>query len=296
MDLKLKQNGLLEKLGNQDEDQIHLFNQIEKSLLDLRQVKDELYQKVSAIEVAEGEIYYVIQSYWESEMLPEEIIKKYNYDFWQWATSLSLKGLRPVSQSSIGNKIRVYKEWFSEEKSIFPPPTVYDEDENEIEFQLDEIPYSKLLIATSAGKQGELNEDCWYGLANPEIGIDKLKQSIRFSKVNLNGENESKNGYEIRKGEGGLIYVNDGHFSTPFLRILYENNEQPLFQMAVHNFLQSYSLPIDESDYEEKDSGNNLAITTNQDSIDISLNGNFLSLTLSQAKDLFNLLGGVLDE
>jgi hypothetical protein len=283
-----KYDGLLTQLKNTSgAEQLNYFNQLEANLVELQNTKE-------VIELAEGRIYYEIQKLWKDDKLSPIITAQYEHGFYRWAVKSSLKGRHQISKTNVQNKIRVYRAWFSDEKTIAPPPEVYDENENELEFDLNNIPYSKLLLATGAGVAGDLDEDCWYGLASPDIDTDELTRRIRKSKANVNGNdstNDNNGTYIFR--EGGLVYISDNHFATPFLRILYENNDKPLFQKAIETFLHNYELPLDPDYYEgdeEKDNGNLPTLRQDENGVEISFNGSYFNFTLDEAQILSKLL------
>jgi len=278
--------GLLNQLREtSDKAQLDCFNRLETNLIELQNTKE-------IIEIVEGKIYYEIQKLWDEDKLDAAITAQYGHDFYQWAVKSSLKGRHQISRTNVQNKIRVYRAWFSEEKTIAPPPTVYDDNEIELEFELDNIPYSKLLTATGAGVAGNLDENCWYGLTSPEVDNDDLKRRIRKAKLD-DDSNETKSNHTYIFREGGLIYISDDSFATPFLRILYENNDKPLFRKGVEEFLQNYELPLDPEYFEgdeEKDNGNLPTLRQDENGIDISFNGTYHHYSLDEAKMLLGLL------
>lgn len=270
--------------------QLHLLKRVGDSLSSLIFLKEN-------IELMEAEIYYNIFRLWENH-LTVEVKEQWDNDFYLWAKGYSLKGKQQVSPVTIDNKVRVFRMWLSEEKTIVPPPKVYlqnDEDEEDCEeviFDVTQVPYSKLLVATGAANRGDMNEQTWGALINPSSTVGELKIELYKARQAVNQTPVSESESVIFNG-GGILYFQSMGLTVAFAQLLYENSEHPLFAPAANRLLQMYGLKPDQELKIEMPNGNITGARELREEgevvgVQIAHKGlSFADLTIKEAEQLF---------
>ena len=222
------------------EEQLGLVRQIGDRLSELGSLRED-------IEMVEAEIYYNIKTLWDSKHIQQGVKDTWDGDFYRWANEYALKGRGEVSPVTINNKVRVFKLWKSPEKTITPPPQVYlpiegSPEHIELEFDINQVPYSKLLVATGAANRGDMSEAAWLDLMNPSATVQDLKKDLYRAREQVNsGEVESV----VFNGDG-ILYYRTGDMTVAFCQLLYENEENPLFGVAANRLLQMFGLNSDD--------------------------------------------------
>lgn len=291
-------DGFLTQLNDSDLDtQRSAMLGIEGSLVDLDENKE-------VIEVVEASIYHAVKTLWDNKTIAQEIRNEYEDDFYKWAVMVSLKGREEVSPVTVQNKIRVYDTWFSEENKIEPPPQVYlpvyddtGDYVKEVDFNLADVPFTKLLVSTVPARDGNMSEECWTGLIDPAASVEDLKQEIRKARqIDNGGDDNDKPESEIWNNHGIIYYSEDG-VTTEVAQLLY--SEQPLNKFAINYLLQAFGLEADANYLNEVDRGNipTVMLTEGEGHIQLGCRGTvFATYTKDEAKQIHTLLGELLKE
>jgi hypothetical protein len=171
----------------------------------------------------EARILYELKKRWTSGAIRPEITSQYE-DFYDWAMRQEYVKIRSQSKSGIRNKINVWKCWKSEEATIQAPPTVFlpsgefdeynEEILNEAPFNADHN-YTKLLRATGAGNDGDLNDECWAAIVDPFQTVEDLGEAIKASRNGVYSTPKPPKDDKIVSFGGCLRIVSNGNY-TPF--------------------------------------------------------------------------------
>lgn len=260
--------GLIEQLEQTSDPkvQLDLMQFLGSRLTELGDLRED-------IELAEAEIYYNLSRLWNNAHLAPEVKEHWDNDFYNWAAEYSLKGRQKVAPVTVDNKARVFKKWLSPEATIAPPPEVYIEelvdgepDYYTVKFDARKVPYSKLLAATGAASRGDMNEEAWTALMNPDATVQTLKGELYKAKMAVadkDPEELADLGPEsVVFNGGGILYYQQDGMTVPFAQLLYENKDNPLFAHAANRLLQMFGLKADNELTVEIPDGNKTEVRT----------------------------------
>jgi len=211
--------------------------------------------------MSESRVLYTVWKHWEE--LNVVVKKKWNGDFYKWATSYTKRRAnREPARTTIDNKITVYRDWEAE-SVIDCPETVFIPNRDEFGKQVDptltgekawvEIPFDpaqidfgKKLVARGTAKDGMMTPDAWTALCDPFATVDELKSEIKAAKKPAE---ENKTDVVMRNGldftffeQNGLLYVGMAGTVIAFARILTENKDSPLACRAVEHMLTAIGI------------------------------------------------------
>lgn len=216
-------------------------------------------------QASEGKILYYVWKNWDS--LYAKAKSSWDNNFYNWAFSFSRKrASREPARITIDNKISVYRDWESDEKTIEHPETVCvtkrdecgrpTDEVVEIKFFPEKIDYSKKLVARGAARDGILTEEAWSVLADPYCTVDDLKEEIRIAKEkkarktdSITSDDDEKSDIVKRSNldfrffrQNDLLYVGMNGTVFAFARLLSENNDSPLVNRAINHMLTAIGI------------------------------------------------------
>lgn len=158
----------------------------------------------------------------EGKAIRESAKNPWEGDFYKWAKSYTRSRSEEPSDTTIWNKISVYRDWVGLKTDNFEIPPVI-EYQNGFNPQI--IDYSKLLIARGAAKRGELDENAWDALENPEVTCERLKRFLPNSST-------SKSSNLTFFEEYGILKAHENGKVIEIFEILTENIHDELFIKA----------------------------------------------------------------
>lgn len=217
--------------------------QIGQNLQGLEKIED-------GIIMLQAKVLYEVWSIWEAShndegrFLNQEATQKWQYSFHNWAKAYTKKrALREPHQTTIDNKIRVYKKWST---LIEPPQTVlipkrdewgYEIGEEEVDFNFEDCDFGKLLISTVPASKGEMSPEAWSALRDPYTTVETLEEKL--------GKRQPKSPdtfYLIE--QDGIIYGCQDGARKAVLQVIFENDEgDELFHRTLNHVLKALGLP-----------------------------------------------------
>jgi len=197
----------------------------------------------------------------------------------------------------------VFRHWFSDVKTIEPPDQVFiptgedEKEEEEIPFDAHKIPYSKLLVSLGAVNRGDMTDNSWSALMNPEVTVRDLKAELHKARAGEN-KTEEKSEKDIVFNGDGILYFRSSGLTVAFAEILYENKDNPLFSLATNRLLQMFGLSPDKELKLDVPDGNTTEVRVlGENGIQIMYRGrSFCELNLDEARDIMASLADVLGE
>lgn len=162
---------------------------------------------------------YQLDSVWK--MLPTEFTSKWNYSFVNYAVERTGSGWDTVK-----SYIRMAETFLSGKVAVKGQPK---------DFNPYNIHFSKLVLVTSAARDGKMDAETWSKLMNPETKFEALRDEVHRIRL---GESTGRKNYSYFCVEDGLLFfVDAGHKVT-----IGSLDEDPQFETTEENELAQKGL------------------------------------------------------
>jgi len=208
-------------------------------LKDIGSLLTQWYELENFALMGQCRILYTVSENWNG--LADEATSHWNYNFLQWAKSYTRTNSNEPRESTIQNKIRVYRYWIAEETIEYPryieiPATnEYGQETDQkqkVEINPIECNYSKLLIANKKAKAGQMTKEDWQNLVNPTVSTRKFEFELNNSKTI-----EQVDDFRIYELDG-ILYAYENGEKAALMMTLMEDSGSDLFNRGL-NYIYS---------------------------------------------------------
>lgn len=260
----------------------------------------------------ECEILYWAYSMWEADSpakrLHPDAKAPWEGDFYKWAQAFFKRRGVEQGQSTIANKVRVYRDWLAPKESIALPDEVYIRARNEhgkieetgdpeldweaVTPDIKRVDYSKLMVASAAAKRaqkrgGDLSCDAWSAIFDPHATVADVQAALREDQErNGNGDDA----FRFYFSEG-IIYAREDGLVEGVAMILEDQDCSPLHEIATSYLLRAIGLKNNGVMHTRQEAVTSMAWVTGEEVVIASPTGYRVGVfSIEQAAEIRDLL------
>lgn len=181
-----------------------------------------------------GLLYYAYKNW---NFLDRTITSEFNYDFFVWAKRFIKSNSKEPANTTIMNRITVYRDYISPEKDLKVPSMIAIDNNGSgktlVQFHPEKVDFGKLLVARGAVRRENTDPAIWQALADPKVTVNQLKQ-VLTDKNAVNTDLGRRTNQFFYKD--GILFIASETEIVGVFQLLTENSGYPAFIKALSYF------------------------------------------------------------
>ncbi len=198
----------------------------------------------------QAKILYHIYKLWDD--ISTEAKSEWSYNFYTWAKQFTRRRSVEPAESTIDNKITVYRDYIAE-GLIEAPQVIYipqrdssgkltskTDDWITMSPDFEKCDFSKLLIARGIARKGLMTPDAWTALFDPQATVQQLNRELNIAK-NKNTLTEIEDDFRLFEDDG-IVYACCNGQTIPICQLNLDDMDNLLWKRGINHLLSSVQL------------------------------------------------------